>query len=69
MSTKTSRRVLQLGDRRGLLGLGAQPGLHGLLEPFDLAAGGRMVWAAVLLDDAPAAQFGLEGVAAAGAAR
>jgi hypothetical protein len=31
---------LEFGDRLGLLGLGAQPLLEGLLEAFDLAAGG-----------------------------
>jgi hypothetical protein len=41
---------------------------HRLLEPFDLAAGGGVVGSRVLLDDAEPAQFGLEGVAAAGAA-
>jgi hypothetical protein len=31
---------LQLGDRGGLLRLGPEPLLQGLLEPFDFAAGG-----------------------------
>src|SRR5215211_7767014 len=34
---------LELGDRGGLVGLGAQPRLEGLLEAFDLAAGGGVV--------------------------
>ena len=68
MSTKRSSRVLELGDRGGLVGLGAQPRFQGLLEAFDLAAGGGVVGSGVLLDDAEAAQFGLEGVAAALAA-
>ena len=59
---------LQLGDRGRLVGLGAQPRLEGLLEAFDLAAGGRVVGSGVLLDDAERAQLGLEGVAAAAAA-
>src|SRR5512133_3981416 len=46
---------LQVPDRGGLVGLGAQPGLHGLLEAFDLAAGGGVVRAGVLLGDAQAA--------------
>jgi hypothetical protein len=44
--------------------LGAQPGLHGLLDAFDLAAGGGVVWPGVLLHYVHAAQFGLEAVAA-----
>ena len=40
---------LELVDGRGLTGLGPQPLLHGLLESFDLAAGGRMVRPGVLL--------------------
>jgi hypothetical protein len=31
---------LELDDRSGLVGLGAQPGLEGLLEAFHLPAGG-----------------------------
>ena len=59
---------LQLGDGGRLGGLGAQPLLHGLLESFDLAAGGGVVGAGVLLDDVQAAQLVLEAVAAAAAA-
>jgi hypothetical protein len=40
----------------------------GLLEAFDLAAGGRVVGSGVLLGDAQAAQLGFQGVAAAFAA-
>ena len=40
---------LQLGDRSGLLRLGAQPFLQRLLEPFDFAAGGGVVRLGVLL--------------------
>ena len=54
MATK-GRQGLQLGDRRWLVGLGAEPRLEGLLEAFDLAAGGRVVGSGVLLDDAEAA--------------
>ena len=60
---------LELGDGGGLVGLGAQPLLHGLLEAFDLAAGGGVVGSGVLLDDVEAAEFVLEGVAAAGGRR
>jgi hypothetical protein len=60
--------VLELGGGGGLVGLGSQPVLERLLEPFDLAAGGRVVRAAVLLGDAEVAEFGFEGVAAAAAA-
>ena len=42
---------LQFGDRGRLGGLGAQPLLHRLLEPFDLALGLRVVGLAVLLGD------------------
>ena len=60
---------MELGEGGGLGGLGAQPVLQGLLEPFDLALGLRVVRLAVLLGDVPAAQFVLEAVAAAFAAR
>ena len=56
---------LQLGDGGGLVGLGAQPVLEGLLEAFDLAAGGGVVGSAVLLDDVPGAELLFEAVAAA----
>jgi hypothetical protein len=46
---KPVEQGLQVGDRGGLRGLGVQPFLGRLLEPFDLAAGGRVVRAAVLL--------------------
>jgi hypothetical protein len=44
-------QCLQRGDRGGLLRLGAEPLLQGLLEPFDLAAGGGVAGAGVLLGD------------------
>ena len=59
---------LQVGDGGGLIGLRAQPFLHRLLEPFDLAAGGGVVGRGVLLGHVQAAQFAFEGVAAAAAA-
>ena len=59
---------LELLDGVGLVGLGVEPGLEGLLEALDLAAGGGVVGSRVLLHDLPAAQFGLEAVAAAAAA-
>jgi hypothetical protein len=46
---------LELGGGGGL-GLSAQPGLEGLLEAFDLAAGGRVVGPGVLLGDTQADQ-------------
>src|ERR687883_62426 len=52
-------------QRGGLVRLGAQPVLHGLLETFDLAAGGGVVRAGVLLPDAQASQLGLQLRAAA----
>jgi hypothetical protein len=51
-------------DGGGLVGLGTQPVLQGLPEPLDLAAGGRVVGAGVLLVDAEATQFVLQAVAA-----
>jgi hypothetical protein len=57
---------LQLGDGAWLVGLGGEPGLHGLLESLDLPAGGRVVRAGVLLDDVEPLEFGLEAVAATG---
>jgi hypothetical protein len=60
---------LQLGDGRGLVGLGVEPTLQGLVEAFDLAAGGGVVRPRVLLLHAEANQFGFEAVAAAFAAR
>jgi hypothetical protein len=59
---------LEFGDRGGLDGLGAQPFLHGLLKSLDLAAGGGVGWAGVLLDHVQAPEFALEGVASAAAA-
>ena len=56
---------LELGDRGGLDGLGAQPLLEGLLEPLYLPAGRGVVGSGVLLDDVQTPQFGLEAVAAA----
>jgi hypothetical protein len=46
---------LEFGDGGRLVGLGAQPFLHGLLEPFDLALGLGVPGAAVLLVHAEAA--------------
>jgi hypothetical protein len=48
--------------------LGGQPVLERLLEPLGLALGLGVAGLAVLLGDAPAAQFVLEAVAAAFAA-
>ncbi len=59
---------LELGDRVGG-GSGAEVLLQGLLEAFDLAAGGRVAGSAVLLGDAALVEFGFEGVAAAAAGR
>ena len=53
---------LQLGQRGGLAGLGTEPFLQCLLEPFHLAAGGGMVRLGVFLHDTEPAQFGLEAV-------
>ena len=43
------QQPLEVGDGGALVGLGAQPLLHGLLEAFDLALGLRVPGAAVLL--------------------
>src|SRR4051812_34131803 len=59
---------LQLRNRGRLGGLRGQPFLHRLLEPFDLAAGGGVVRAGVLLHDVAAAELVLEVVASAVAA-
>jgi hypothetical protein len=59
---------LQLADGGRLGGLGDQPLLHRLLEPFDLSAGGRVIGPGVLLRDASAAQLVLEVVASTAAA-
>ena len=59
---------LELDDRGWLDLLGPQPLLHGLLEPFDLPAGRRVVRSGVLLHHAEALQLGLEAVASALAA-
>jgi hypothetical protein len=50
------------GERggRGCWGLGGEPFLLGLVEPFDLPAGLRMVGAGVVEADAEAAEFDLE---------
>ena len=63
-----SQQCLQLGEGGRRLA-GREPFLEGLLEPLDLALGLGMVRLAVLLGDAQAAQFGLQAVAAAFAAR
>jgi hypothetical protein len=59
---------LQLGDGGRLDRLGGELSLQGLLEPFDLAAGGGAVRAGVLLHNVAAAQLVLEVVASAAAA-
>ena len=59
---------LELGQG-GCRGLGGQPFLQGLLESLDFALGLGVVRAAVLLLDPEAAQFVLQAVAAAAAAR
>jgi hypothetical protein len=46
---------LQFGDGGRLVGPGSEPLLQSLLEAFDLAAGGGVVGAGVLLDHAAAA--------------
>jgi hypothetical protein len=61
------RLQLLEGDR--LLRLSAQPGLHGLLEALDLAAGGGMAGLGVLLPHVEASELSLEAVAASLAAR
>jgi hypothetical protein len=58
---------LEVVDGGRLLGLGAEPLLHGLLEPLDLALGLGVVGLRVLLDDPESAELGLEAVAGAGA--
>ena len=52
----------------GWTGWAASHFIEGLLEAFDLAAGGGVVGAGVLLGHAEASEFGLQGVAAALAA-
>lgn len=59
---------LELGDPGGLVGLLAEPFLHGLLEAFDLAAGGGVGWSGVLLDHVQLPEFALEGVASVASA-
>jgi hypothetical protein len=59
---------LGLGKGQGLGWLGAEPVLHRLLEPLDLALGLGVVRLAVFLPDAETAQLVLEAVAAASAA-
>ena len=55
---------LQLGDGLGLVPLGGQPFLEGLLEPLGFALGLGVVRAAVLLFHAEAAQLGFQAVGA-----
>lgn len=55
---------LELGEVLGG-GLLVEPAFEGLLESFDLPAGGGMVRSAVLLDDAESSEFGFERVASA----
>jgi hypothetical protein len=59
---------LEAGEGVGLVRLGAEPVLHGLLESFSFPLGLGVVGLAVFLGDAEAAQLVLEGVAAALAA-
>ena len=59
---------LKVREGGGLARLGAEPVLHGLLEPLGLALGLGVVRLAVLLGDAESAQLVLQGVAAAPAA-
>ena len=56
---------MQLSEGGRLPALAGQPGLKGLLEAFDLAAGGGVVGAGVLLGDPEHGELGLERVAAA----
>jgi hypothetical protein len=51
------QELLEFDQVGGLGGLGAQPPLQGLLEPLDLATGGGLVGAAVVLLDVAAAQL------------
>ena len=67
-STKVSSRAWSSARVAGWAGWAREPLLHGLLEAFDLAAGGGVVRAGVLLGDAEAASSCLEAVAAAAAA-
>jgi hypothetical protein len=55
---------LELADRGGLGGLGAEPVLQRLLEPLHFALGLRVAGLAVLLLDPQTAQLGFEAVAA-----
>jgi hypothetical protein len=50
---------LELCDRARLGGLGAEPLVHGLLEPLGFSAGGGVCGAGVLLDDVAAAELSL----------
>ena len=59
--------LLQLGDGRGGC-LSGQPSLEGLVEPFDLALGLRVVGCAVLLADVQDSEGVFERVAAAAVA-
>lgn len=59
--------VLELRDGGGLFGLGSEPLLQGLLEPFDFAAGGRVAGSGVLLDHVPGPKLDFEAVAASSA--
>jgi hypothetical protein len=66
------REGVELGlegfEGAGVGGLGVEPVLEGLLEAFDLAAGGGVVGSCVLLCDVEAAEFVFEGAASAYAA-
>ena len=45
------------------VGLLFEPPFQGLLEPFNFAARGGMIWSTVFLDDAKEVEFRLESVA------
>ena len=55
---------LELGDGGRLVGLGAEPFLHRLLESLGFAAGGGVAGSGVLLGDVESLQLCLEGGAA-----
>jgi hypothetical protein len=59
------QQVLQFGEAGWGGGLGAEPVLHRLLEPFHFALGLRVVGSGVLLGDVVAAQFVFEAGSAA----
>jgi hypothetical protein len=56
---KEVKEGLELDERGWLAVLSAQPAEHGLLEAFDLSAGGGVVGSGVLLADVEASELGL----------